>query len=262
MCHERVGYMVSTIQEKITRVLLVAPSTKYHALLLKALGEETRVNVELVHELDSFETALRSTHWDAVVVMYSISPEPIRVMEAGEWEIPLIILCDTQAEADKAYLLTSPRINDVVTKQQLKRVQLILRREANRRIGCEEASELARQKSVNESLQRGEARFRSVIEGFSDPILFVDNFQIIRYANSAFTNVFDYPLSAVLGKPFQTFVGAGEASTIQAKLNDILQTPNAIHGPSIVTSILTAALGFRPSYIGDEATARRLAIQE
>lgn len=39
------------------------------------------------------------------------------------------------------------------------------------------------------------------------------------------------------------------------------QNPNAIHGPSIVTAILTAALGFRPTYIGDEAAARRLAMQ-
>ena len=34
---------------------------------------------------------------------------------------------------------------------------------------------------------------------------------------------------------------------------------DAIRGPGVVTSILTAALGFRPIYTSDEAEARRLA---
>lgn len=220
--------MVSEAQQKIARILLVDPSTSYKPLLLKALGDERCVEVQLVAELDTFEAVLRTAHWDAVVVMYPISENPIRVMEAGKWETPLIILCDTQAEADEAYALTSPRINDVVMKQQLKRVQFILRREERRRIGREEANEIARQKSVYDSLQRSESRFRSVIEGFNDPILFVDNFQIIRYSNAAFSTMFGYKHSAVLGKPFQTFLEASEAHRVQENLTDILHTADSI----------------------------------
>jgi hypothetical protein len=36
---------------------------------------------------------------------------------------------------------------------------------------------------------------------------------------------------------------------------------DAIRGPGVVTSILTAALGFRPIYTSDEAEARHLAAQ-
>ena len=35
---------------------------------------------------------------------------------------------------------------------------------------------------------------------------------------------------------------------------------HAIHGPSVVTSILSSALGFKPTYITDEAQARAMAV--
>ena len=35
---------------------------------------------------------------------------------------------------------------------------------------------------------------------------------------------------------------------------------HAIHGPSVVTSILSSALGFKPTYIADEAQARAMAV--
>lgn len=38
-----------------------------------------------------------------------------------------------------------------------------------------------------------------------------------------------------------------------------VDNPIAIHGPSVVTSVLTAALGFRPAYISDEALIREKA---
>ncbi len=214
--------MVSQIQEKVPRVLLLDPSTKYKSLLSKALGKETCI--EATDTVDTFEAVLSTKPWDAVLVMYAISAEPIRIMEANDGETPLIVLCDTQAEADEAYTLTSPRINDVVMKQQLKRVRFILRREADRRI----ERELARQKSVYASLQHSQGRFRSIIEGFNDSILFVDNFQIIRYANIGFTTTFDYRPSAVLGKPFQSFLEPNEAALVQKKLSDLLHTVDTI----------------------------------
>ena len=38
------------------------------------------------------------------------------------------------------------------------------------------------------------------------------------------------------------------------------QNVHAIHGPSVVTSILSSALGFKPIYIADESQARAMAI--
>jgi len=210
------------------RVLLVDPSATYESLLVTALGHSYDAEVHLVDALDDFEAAFYSAEWDAVVVTFAISAEPIRLMEAGEWETPLIILCDTQDEADQAYELTSSRINDVVMRQQLKRLQVIMRRELVRRTERKAASEIARQKSVNDSLQRSEARFRSVIEGFSDPILFVDTFQIVRYANTTFTKLFGYKPSQVLGKVFQGFIQPEAASTVQENLDVLLRMPDAL----------------------------------
>lgn len=61
---------------------------------------------------------------------------------------------------------------------------------------------------------------------------------------------------------FSALMSMGRFPTLKKLL--ILTTtdtdnPIAIHGPSVVTSVLTAALGFRPSYISDEALIREKA---
>ncbi len=64
----------------------------------------------------------------------------------------------------------------------------------------------------------------------------------------------------------KTFRVMMEMGRIDGIKNVIILTSNdpkvihAIHGPSIVTSILSSALGFKPTYIADEAQARAMAI--
>lgn len=63
-------------------------------------------------------------------------------------------------------------------------------------------------------------------------------------------------------KTFRVMMSMGRISGMK---NVIILTSNdsqaihAIHGPSIVTSILSSALGFKPAYIDDEAEARAMA---
>ena len=63
-------------------------------------------------------------------------------------------------------------------------------------------------------------------------------------------------------KTFRVMMGMGRIINIEKIIiltcNDP-QVIHAIHGPSVVTSILSSALGFKPTYIADETKARAMA---
>ena len=64
-------------------------------------------------------------------------------------------------------------------------------------------------------------------------------------------------------KTFRVMMGMGHVNDVEKIIIltcDNPQVVHAIHGPSIVTSVLSSALGFKPTYIADETKARAMAM--
>lgn len=72
-----------------------------------------------------------------------------------------------------------------------------------------------------------EVRFRAVVDGFSDPILMLDRFRFIRYANHAFLNVLDYQLTGVIGIPIEEFLPVDERQEFARYFEIDLPTSNS-----------------------------------
>ena len=63
-------------------------------------------------------------------------------------------------------------------------------------------------------------------------------------------------------KTFRVMMGMGRIDGVEKVVILTCNNPqivHAIHGPSIVTSILSSTLGFKPIYIADESKARAMA---
>ncbi|NTV62346.1 MAG: PAS domain S-box protein, partial [Oscillochloris sp.] len=72
--------------------------------------------------------------------------------------------------------------------------------------------------------QMSEARFRAIIDGFSDPILILDRYDTIRYVNAAGLSAFGYTLVHLISQPFDELVHPEDRPAVL----DALESPRTI----------------------------------
>lgn len=75
-----------------------------------------------------------------------------------------------------------------------------------------------------------EARFRILVDGFSDPIVMVDCSLITRYANQAFFTVLGYLSKEVIGQPFEQFLAEEDRDAILKDLSCQEEEPDIHFG--------------------------------
>ncbi len=213
--------MLSPEVRTALQLLLFDPLLAYQKPLLETLQDAAQI--ESAVTTGDFETALYASRWNAVLIVYT-SDESLKLAELAAPQAPVIFLCETPAEAETIIELTTPIIADVVIHEQLKRLPFILRREVSHIT----QSNTNQQIDIAASLARSELRFRYVIEGFNDLILFVDQYQFIRYANwDALTRNLGFQPSDVISKPLAALLHADEKMLVEEKLTTLLQTINS-----------------------------------
>jgi PAS domain S-box-containing protein len=74
------------------------------------------------------------------------------------------------------------------------------------------------QPPAKHALNAVEARFRAVVDGFGDPIIILDTYQLVRYVNMAFLDAFGYDLADVISRPFDELLPEGDRATVAAVL--------------------------------------------
>jgi PAS domain S-box-containing protein len=70
----------------------------------------------------------------------------------------------------------------------------------------------------DEARARSELRFRAIIDGFADPIVGVDGYHLIRYANAAVGRVLGYRAADLLARPIGALVHPDDREAVEAKL--------------------------------------------
>ncbi len=223
--------MLTPVKPTSLRLLFYDPSESHERILHNALQDQNlAAEVRSVANVQAFEDALSTARWDMLLVSYAAYDEVQHIIASDQHPIPTILFCTNQAEATSAYQLTTPSVIDIITQRQLDRLPFILRREA-RRNPLEpshngDASDISHNPTV--AFARNDARFRSVIENFNDLILFIDQYQVVRYANrDTLTRLMGLHISDVIGKPIAALLQLDEKADISEILQTVLQTPDS-----------------------------------
>lgn len=222
--------MLTQVNPTSFRLLFYDPNASHERVLHNALQDQNlAIEVRLVADVLAFEEALSSAYWDALLVSYAAYDDVRQTVNSAQHPLPCILFCTNQTEANSAYQVTAPSIIDVITQRQLDRLPFILRREAHRNplehSHDEEESRVLPDPLI--SVGRSDTRFRSVIENFNDLILFIDQYQVVRYANrNTLTRLMGFQISDVIGKPIGALLQLDEKASISEKLQNALQTPD------------------------------------
>lgn len=223
--------MQRPFSENTVQILLfqVAP-TLAQALQEVLTSAQANIAIEQIDTHQVFQAALPVSHWDVMIATYPVPPESLALLQPVERQIPLILLCES-AQADAAFALAESAVHDVLPITELKRLPFILRREL--RLHALETQTSASAATTEPShaitaLQRSELRFRTIIEGFSDIILMLDGYQMIRYTNAALTRRLGLRTSALLGKSLSAFLHPDEVAVTMKMLTELAHSADAV----------------------------------
>lgn len=233
--------MVNVPHGITTQVLLFETGQSDLQPVLQRVTDAADTSITAVATLSALASALLSSQWDALVMPVELLADSMTLVAAQPDALTLIVICRDLSEIDRAYTLTQNHVSYVILWDEVQHIPFILHRE-RRRQSQQTAAERKPHPPTDDYLQRTENRFRSVIESFSDPIVFLDQYQVIRYVNKAFTHLLDYPLEAVLSKPFSHFVVEAEQIKLRSQFDQGLQQTNSIQ---IIETQLERADGIR-----------------
>jgi len=185
--------------------------------------------IDVVTSLEAFRAALAATPWDAAVVAYPIIDKALAALSQSERALPVIVLCRPHEES-AAYALDNPVICDILPIDTFRRLPYILARELRLN---QLQDRIAAETRYKELLRRSEARFREVIEDFSDMILITDDDHIIRFANHAMERVLGFAPLEAIGKSLLDFVHPDDQSMLReilASKSELRSVEHRMHG--------------------------------
>lgn len=193
----------STVEEALTeeplRVLHLEDDPRDRELVQANLIAEG-FHFEVVHAMtrQEFENALERFPLDLILSDYSLPSydgmAALKLAQEKRPETPFILLSGTIGEELAVESLKSGA-TDYVLKQNLDRLGHVVRR------ALREAKGRAERKSVEQALQKSEARLTNLIDIAVDAIISVDENQQVQLFNKGAEAVFGYRIEEVIGKP-------------------------------------------------------------
>lgn len=216
--------MKHNFSKKPIQLLLFQVAAPVEQAIVDELRTTQRIHITQVETLQGLFTAFATKPWDVLIATYPTEPEVFAHLHALEPPLPFILLCEL-AHVNAAFALTDPVIRDVLPVTQLQRLPFVIQRELQLQTLIAEADSaptMADDTLAATSLQRGEQRFRTIIEGFTDIMLMSDRYGILRYANAALHRVLGHHTSDLLGRPLSTFLHPAEVAITLERLRELV----------------------------------------
>lgn len=210
--------------EKPIQLLLfqVTPAVAQAIVNVLRTAEQSTQIIQ-IETAQTLPTVLAANGWHVLIATYPTPPEVLAYLHTLERPLPFILLCEL-THINAAFALTDSVIRDVLPITQLQRLPFLIQRELHLQTLTTQAAAATPMSDHAQAaaLQRGEHRFRTIIEGFTDIILMVDHYGMLRYANAALHRVLGHHTADLLGRPLSTFLHPTEVAVTLEKLRDLV----------------------------------------